>query len=449
MLSSALALLSIVVAAKAFTPEFAFHAYLFTLPALRLYLPSSIGLRACSRNAADHRRQAQLQYGPRKSPGRRRLLGPSALQSGSTSCSSWPFRFSILISPGSPCRLRPLHTSAVIFAFGGNILIATSIYVGALPPQLAVKFAVVGGSWLQLLHRHSRHGLSLGITQSKEYAEQEWYSDLFLTVVWAVYLLVYLGTIMRRTEPHIYVANWFYLAFMYCGCALGTTSCRCRCSRRNPTSSGRACRTPWCSGGTATTRSAFSSPRASSASCTISSRNAPTGRFLVPPVHHSLRSLVFLYMGRPASPALHGAARLGTDARHDLFDHALDAVMGRHDQRNHDALRCLGQTAHRSGAAHDGGVGGVLRHVDLRRADDVGENRQLVVALHRLDHRSCALRCARLGRLHLIRRTLLPDPLAVESAADSLKLVNWHFWISTSASCSTSARCGCRASCKD
>jgi cytochrome c oxidase cbb3-type subunit 1 len=57
-------------------------------------------------------------------------------------------------------------------------------------------------------------GYLLGITQSKEYAEPEWYSDLWLTVVWVVYLLVYLGTTMRRTEPHIYVANWFYLAFI-------------------------------------------------------------------------------------------------------------------------------------------------------------------------------------------------------------------------------------------
>ena len=57
-------------------------------------------------------------------------------------------------------------------------------------------------------------GYLLGITQSKEYAEPEWYADLWLTIVWVVYLLVFLGTIMRRKEPHIYVANWFYLAFI-------------------------------------------------------------------------------------------------------------------------------------------------------------------------------------------------------------------------------------------
>jgi cytochrome c oxidase cbb3-type subunit I len=54
----------------------------------------------------------------------------------------------------------------------------------------------------------------LGITQSKEYAEPEWYADLWLTLVWVVYLAVFLGTLAKRKEPHIYVANWFYLAFI-------------------------------------------------------------------------------------------------------------------------------------------------------------------------------------------------------------------------------------------
>src|SRR5690606_649132 len=57
-------------------------------------------------------------------------------------------------------------------------------------------------------------GYILGITQGKEYAEPEWYGDLWLTILWVVYLLVFLGTLMKRREPHIYVANWFYLAFI-------------------------------------------------------------------------------------------------------------------------------------------------------------------------------------------------------------------------------------------
>src|SRR6202012_1897596 len=100
-------------------------------------------------------------------------------------------------------RLRPLHTSAVIFAFGGNVLIATSFYVvqrtsrARLAGDLAPWFVILGYNFFILI---AGTGYLLGITQSKEYAEPEWYADLWLTAVWVVYLLVYLGTIMRRTE---------------------------------------------------------------------------------------------------------------------------------------------------------------------------------------------------------------------------------------------------------
>ena len=114
-------------------------------------------------------------------------------------------------------RLRPLHTSAVIFAFGGNILIATSFYTvqrtckARLAGEIAPWFVFWGYQLFILL---AASGYALGITQSKEYAEPEWYVDIWLTIVWVVYLIVFLGTLARRKEPHIYVANWFYLAFI-------------------------------------------------------------------------------------------------------------------------------------------------------------------------------------------------------------------------------------------
>ncbi|MFN3230156.1 MAG: cytochrome-c oxidase, cbb3-type subunit I [Asticcacaulis sp.] len=114
-------------------------------------------------------------------------------------------------------RLRPVHTSGVIFAFGGNVLIATSFYV----VQRTSKARLFGGvaPWFvfwgyQLFIVLAATGYVLGITQSKEYAEPEWYVDLWLTIVWVVYLLVFLGTLWKRQEKHIYVANWFYLAFI-------------------------------------------------------------------------------------------------------------------------------------------------------------------------------------------------------------------------------------------
>ncbi|MBB4093266.1 cytochrome-c oxidase, cbb3-type subunit I [Ochrobactrum pecoris] len=114
-------------------------------------------------------------------------------------------------------RLRPLHTSAVVFAFGGNILIASSFYV----VQRTCRARLIGGdlAWFvfwgyQLFIVMAATGYLLGITQSREYAEPEWYVDIWLTIVWVAYLVVFLGTILKRKEPHIYVANWFYLSFI-------------------------------------------------------------------------------------------------------------------------------------------------------------------------------------------------------------------------------------------
>mgnify|MGYP000033981049 CR=1 FL=1 len=114
-------------------------------------------------------------------------------------------------------RVRPLHTSAVIFAFGGTALISTSFYIVQRTcrtrlafPGLA-KFVFWG---YQLFIVLAATGYLLGITQGKEYAEPEWYVDLWLTLVWVAYLVVFVGTLIKRTEPHIYVANWFFLSFI-------------------------------------------------------------------------------------------------------------------------------------------------------------------------------------------------------------------------------------------
>ncbi|WP_343613333.1 cytochrome-c oxidase, cbb3-type subunit I [Novosphingobium sp.] len=114
-------------------------------------------------------------------------------------------------------RMRPLHTSAVIFAFGGNALIGTSFYVVQRTCRARLAFPGLARFvfWgYQLFIVLAATGYLLGVTQGKEYAEPEWYVDLWLTVVWVAYLLVFAFTIVRRTEPHIYVANWFYLSFI-------------------------------------------------------------------------------------------------------------------------------------------------------------------------------------------------------------------------------------------
>jgi cytochrome c oxidase cbb3-type subunit 1 len=114
-------------------------------------------------------------------------------------------------------RLRPLHTNAVIFAFGGCALFATSLHVvqrtGQTPlflPALA-KFVFFGWQLVILLAAIS---LPLGMTQGKEYAELEWPIDLLIAVVWVAYAVVFFGTVGIRKVRHIYVANWFFGAFI-------------------------------------------------------------------------------------------------------------------------------------------------------------------------------------------------------------------------------------------
>jgi cytochrome c oxidase cbb3-type subunit 1 len=114
-------------------------------------------------------------------------------------------------------RLRPLHTSAVVFAFGGNALIATSFYVvqRTCRARLAFPGAARFVFWgYQLFLVLAATGYLMGVTGAREYAEPEWYVDLWLTIVWIVYFVVFVGTIVKRREPHIYVANWFYLSFI-------------------------------------------------------------------------------------------------------------------------------------------------------------------------------------------------------------------------------------------
>ncbi|GJE02720.1 cytochrome-c oxidase, cbb3-type subunit I [Methylobacterium isbiliense] len=129
----------------------------------------------------------------------------------------WAPSLNLGIEYASFGRLRPLHTSAVIFAFGGNVLIGTSLYVvqrtcrARLAGDLAPWFVVLGYNLFIVI---AGTGYLMGVTQSKEYAEPEWYADLWLTIVWVVYLLVFLATLWKRKEPHIFVANWFYLAFI-------------------------------------------------------------------------------------------------------------------------------------------------------------------------------------------------------------------------------------------
>jgi cytochrome c oxidase cbb3-type subunit 1 len=216
-----LAFVAIVVAAKAYTPAYAFHAYLFAAASVASVFV--IFNRYFSRDPEPI--PLEIDGKPNYNMGPIKVATVLAVFWGVAGMLVGLWIALELAYPAlnfdlayiSFGRLRPLHTSAVIFAFGGNVLLATSLYVvqrtsrARMVGDLAPWFVILGYNFFIVI---AGTGYLLGITQSKEYAEPEWYADLWLTIVWVVYLLVFLGTLMRRKEPHIYVANWFYLAFI-------------------------------------------------------------------------------------------------------------------------------------------------------------------------------------------------------------------------------------------
>ncbi|MCB1620406.1 MAG: cbb3-type cytochrome c oxidase subunit I, partial [Thiothrix sp.] len=130
---------------------------------------------------------------------------------------AWPF-LNFDIAQITFGRLRPVHTSGVIFGFGGNALFATSYYVVQRTCQVRLaggrfwpEFTFWGWNIALLV---AGIGYMFGITQGREYAEPEWYVDLAIAVVWVIYFLIFLVTLVRRNQPHIYVANWFFMSFI-------------------------------------------------------------------------------------------------------------------------------------------------------------------------------------------------------------------------------------------
>jgi len=129
---------------------------------------------------------------------------------------AWP-ELNLGISYLSFGRLRPLHTNAVIFAFGGCGLFAASYYVVQRTCQVrlfAEKLAAFTFWGWQIVILSAAISLPLGYTTSKEYAELEWPIDLLITVIWVAYAIVFFGTVGTRKVKHIYVANWFFGAYI-------------------------------------------------------------------------------------------------------------------------------------------------------------------------------------------------------------------------------------------
>jgi cytochrome c oxidase cbb3-type subunit I/II len=160
-------------------------------------------------------------------------------------------------------RLRPLHTNAVIFAFVGNMMFAGVYYStqrllkARMASDDALSKRIHFWGW-QLIIVAAAITLPLGFTQGKEYAELEWPIDIAVALVWVVFAVNFFWTLAkRRNEKHLYVAIWFYIATIITIAVLyivNNLSLPGRAGSR-ATRSSAACRTRWCSGGTATTPS--------------------------------------------------------------------------------------------------------------------------------------------------------------------------------------------------
>ena len=353
-------------------------------------------------------------------------------------------------------RLRPVHTTAVIFGFGGNGLIATSLYVlqrtsrARLPDQLSPWFVLVGYNLFCVL---AVTGYLMGITQSKEYAEPEWYADIWLVIVWVTYFLIYLRTLARRKEPHIYVSNWYYMAFILVVAMLHIVN-----NLAVPVSFGSAksyslfsgvqdAMTQWWYGHNAVAFFLTSGFLGMMYYFLPVRAGRPIFSYRLSII--SFWGITFFYMWAGSHHLHYTALPQWVQTLGMTF--SLMLLIPSWASAGNALLtleRRLAQGARRRHVAlHDGG-GRVLRPDHLRgivHGDPLGE---LAFPLHRLDHRPCPCRRARLGRDDHLRRDLLRWCRGCGSARRCIRR-GWWKRISGSrwrARSSTSSRCGIPAS---
>ena len=247
-------------------------------------------------------------------------------------------------------RLRPLHTNAVIFAFGGTALLTTSFYIVQRTNRTRLF-----GRWLpwfvfwgwQIVILMAATSYIFGVTQAREYAEPEWHTDLWITIVWVAYLIMFLGTLMKRKESHIYVANWFYLSFivtiamLHLGNNLAVPVSFLGAKSYSAFSGVQDAMTQWWYGHNAV--GFFLTAAFLGMMYYFVPKRAERPVYSYQAVHRSLLGAVLhLHLGWPAPSALHGSAGLGADAWHDLLGHPVDAFLGWHDQRPYDPVGRVG-----------------------------------------------------------------------------------------------------------
>jgi hypothetical protein len=337
-------------------------------------------------------------------------------------------------------RLRPLHTNAVIFAFGGCALFATSYYVvqrtchtRLFAPGLA---AFTFWGW-QLVIVLAAITLPLGYTSSKEYAELEWPIDILIAIVWVSYAVVFFGTIAKRKVSHIYVANWFFGAFILTVALLHIVNSAAIPVSLTSMKSYSAyagvqdAMIQWWYGHNAVGFFLTAGFLGMMYYFVPKQADRPVYSYRLSVVH--FWALIFTYMWAGPHHLHYTALPDWTQSVGMVFSLILLAPSwGGMINGVHDPVGCLAQAAHRPDPEVPHHLAVLLRHVDLRGSDDVDQDGQRAFALHRLDRRPRALRRARLGGDDLHRLGVLPAaaPLRpqrdVQHQADQRPLLDRH-----------------------
>ncbi len=338
-------------------------------------------------------------------------------------------------------RLRPLHTNAVIFAFGGSALFATSYYIVqrtcharlfSRSPRRVHVLGLAGRHRARRDHAAARHHAEQGIRRARmadRPADRGRVGRLRHRVLRHDRRSARSSTSTSRTGSSPRTSS-------RSRCCTSSTTSRFRSRRPSPTSSTPASSTRWCSGGTATTRSGFF----------LTAGFLGMMYYFVPkqvgrPIYSYRLSIVHfwalisIYMW--AGPHHLHYTSLPDWAQSLGMVFSLMLLAPSWGGMINGLMTHVGRVAsaaHRSDHEVPRRVAVVLRHVDVRRTDDVDQDGERAFALHRLDHRSRALRRARLGRVHLASRSLYAlHTEAVRPAAQmwSVKLMDAHFWIAT------------------
>jgi hypothetical protein len=304
-------------------------------------------------------------------------------------------------------RLRPLHTNAVIFAFGGSALFAASYYVVQRTCQVRLfsdKLAAFTFWGWQTVIVLAAITLPLGITQSKEYAELEWPIDILIAVVWVVYAIVFFGTLFKRRTPHIYVANWFFGAYILTIAILHIVN-----SAALPVSMWKS-------------YSAYAGVQDAMVQWWYG-HNA-VGFFLTA----GFLGMMYYFIPKQAERPVYSYRLSVVHFWALIFTYMWAGPHHLHYTALPDWTQSIGMVFSLILLAPSWGgmINGLishhlaifLRHVNLRGPDDVDQDCQRAVALHRLDHRPCTFRRTRLGSHGVYRFALLLDSASVRTGAN-------------------------------